>query len=144
MSVKDYIGCCGFYYCQKCAYYTGEIVELARKMLTYIQKYKSLEILSREYTEFHYGEFKESVEWLAEAELCKGCRYDKRWSWLDECPIRKCIMGKEIDFCFECDQYPCDTIKKNFLKERILRANKYLANHTPQESDFDPVIKNVS
>jgi hypothetical protein len=143
MSVKDYIGCCGFYYCQKCAYYTGEIVELAREMLTYIQKYRSLEILSREYTEFHYGEFKESVVWLTEAEPCNGCRYDKGWSWLDRCPIRKCITEREITFCFECEKYPCDIIEKNFMKEHILRANKYLESHEPQESDYDLMLKRI-
>lgn len=142
MSVKEHIGCCGFYYCKKCAYYTGEIVQVAQNLLTYFEKYKSLEILSRMHTEFHYHESKESLQWLTKRNPCNGCRFDGEWSWWADCPIRDCVTEKGIHFCFECENYPCDIIEKNFMKEKILRANTFLENHVPHESDYDPVLKN--
>jgi hypothetical protein len=140
MSIKDYIGCCGFYYCKKCAYYTGEITDLAGKLVGYVKKYKSLELLGKSQSRFYYSEFKASLEWLADKKTCGGCRHDKGRNWWPDCPIRLCVLEKNIDFCFNCELFPCDKIEKNLLRDRILKANRYLAGHEVDESDYDPVL----
>ncbi len=46
---------------------------------------------------------------------CKGCRIqDKRCSWVK----RNCTLlkKKQVEFCFECKNFPCDDLKK--LHER--------------------------
>ena len=138
MLIKD-ISCCGCYYCKKCAYYTGEITSLAENLLEYVKKYRSLAFFNKSDT-FSYTELKVSLEWLSERELCKGCRSSGKGSWWPDCPIRKCILEKGIDFCFNCDLFPCDKIEKTTIKDRIIKANNYLATHKPKESYYDPIL----
>ena len=49
---------------------------------------------------------------------CKGCRArDKKCAWLKKrCEL---LMDKKIDFCYECNDFPCDNLKrldKNYRK----------------------------
>ena len=59
------------------------------------------------------------LQWMAERfgrpveELaCHGCRSDKRAFYCEEfCTFRSCAAEKGIDFCGECDEYPCGPLK---------------------------------
>lgn len=49
---------------------------------------------------------------------CKGCASDdsdqdrcSKWS----CKIRNCCYGKGLDFCINCDEFPCKIIFKKLL-----------------------------
>ena len=57
-----------------------------------------------------YPAFKEMLDYFA-SENCKGCR-NEQCKLFKDCGVRPCHQEKQIDFCYQCDQFPCD--KTNF------------------------------
>jgi len=54
------------------------------------------------------GRLQKPVEEL----LCDGCRSERRSFYCREkCVMAKCARGKGLDFCGECDEYPCGDLK---------------------------------
>ena len=56
---------------------------------------------------------------------CDGCRKGT-CKWPD-CEVQACFREKGVDFCFECDEFPCD--KTNFdehLKKRWIQMQERL------------------
>ena len=53
-----------------------------------------------------YSDFREMLE-LFSVGKCKGCRKEK-CVILKNCKVRECSENKDIDFCFECSDFPCD------------------------------------
>jgi hypothetical protein len=48
----------------------------------------------------------------AEDLVCHGCRSDKRACYCEEnCSFVPCAAEKGVDFCGECDEFPCDALK---------------------------------
>jgi hypothetical protein len=47
-----------------------------------------------------------------EAIRCYGCRSNKRWPYCEKCKMFECATKRGIDFCIECDEYPCDDLKQ--------------------------------
>ena len=47
---------------------------------------------------------------------CTGCIGEERpqISFIAECRIRKCAMGRGLDSCARCDDYPCKLLQKWF------------------------------
>ena len=43
---------------------------------------------------------------------CYGCRSDKRSPYCIKCKISVCTKEQGIDFCSQCDKYPCDDLKQ--------------------------------
>jgi len=69
----------------------------------------------------NYPAFKELLNNFAQAG-CKGCRQGE--GKYPNCIVASCCKEKEIDFCFQCDEFPCE--KTNFdhsLKERWIKIN---------------------
>ena len=52
-----------------------------------------------------------------EAAKCYGCRSDKRFPHCDNCKMSACAAERGIDFCSECEEYPCRHLKE-FQSER--------------------------
>ena len=48
---------------------------------------------------------------------CGGCRSDTRGPYCRRCKMSACAAEKGIDFCMECEEYPCDDLKQ-FQSER--------------------------
>jgi hypothetical protein len=48
---------------------------------------------------------------------CKGC-YEQEGN---ECFTRSCVLSKSINFCGECEQFPCETILE---KEKVTVLDK--------------------
>jgi len=69
----------------------------------------------------NYRQFKAMLEHFTAGE-CRGCRHgDCKYP---DCGVAKCYRDKGVDFCFQCDEFPCD--KTNFdenLKARWLAMN---------------------
>jgi len=42
---------------------------------------------------------------------CYGCHSDKRGPYCKTCKMVACAAEKGIDFCGECDTYPCEELK---------------------------------
>ncbi|MCU0646166.1 MAG: DUF3795 domain-containing protein [bacterium] len=69
----------------------------------------------------NYQQFKDLLEFLTRGN-CNGCRSgDCKYP---NCGVAKCYQEKGVDFCFQCDEFPCD--RTNFdpeLKQRWLQMN---------------------
>lgn len=69
----------------------------------------------------NYPSFKELLSYFAQVG-CKGCR--KGTCEFANCGVINCHKEKGVDFCFQCDEFPCE--KTNFdpdLKRRWIQMN---------------------
>lgn len=57
-----------------------------------------------------YEQFLEVLDYFA-SKNCKGCR-NEQCKLFKDCGVRSCHQKKQIDFCHECDEFPCT--KTNF------------------------------
>jgi len=48
---------------------------------------------------------------------CQGCRSEKRGPYCRICKMFSCAAERGIDFCSECEDYPCNDLKQ-FQAER--------------------------
>ena len=114
-----YLSCCGKYYCALCDYHLGTIVEAARKLSSFTEKYGSLRLILEGNKACNYDELLKGVKWIASHDKpCKGCRLEGGWSWWPDCPVRDCTIQKGIDFCYQCKDFPCQKLKTEPLLER--------------------------
>lgn len=44
--------------------------------------------------------------------VCDGCMSKKTFQFVKTCPIKACAQKKSLPGCHQCDDFPCDTIKK--------------------------------
>ncbi|AKA70399.1 DUF3795 domain-containing protein [Clostridium scatologenes] len=42
-------------------------------------------------------------------EFCPGCRLENKCG---ECTIRDCAIEKKVEYCSQCNDFPCDKLKK--------------------------------
>ncbi|MDO9509653.1 MAG: DUF3795 domain-containing protein [Thermovirgaceae bacterium] len=52
-----------------------------------------------------YEEFAALLEYLASG-LCGGCR--KQGCLFQSCLVQHCVRENGVDFCFECEKFPCE------------------------------------
>ncbi len=42
---------------------------------------------------------------------CMGCKSDQiKAGWCSTCTLKACAQEKGLDFCYQCDQYPCEDL----------------------------------
>lgn len=41
---------------------------------------------------------------------CEGCRSSVLFKYCSECSIRKCVLEKGIDWCYQCESFPCQML----------------------------------
>jgi hypothetical protein len=67
---------------------------------------------------------------------CQGCRSEKRSYYCKNiCKMVACAADKGIEFCGECDEYPCDELKK-FQAERPHRIELWESQKQIAEIGF--------
>ncbi len=81
---------------------------------------------------------------------CSGCRNQKGkmpfLGWTEPCPQFTCVKDKGIDFCHQCDDFPChwlhpsairaDEVPHNYKLYNLLRIKKIgLEEWATQEAD---------
>ena len=70
-----------------------------------------------------YPAFKEMLAYFSEAK-CSGCR-NEQCKLFKDCRVRACSEKKGVDFCFECDEFPCNnTGFDEHLNKRSVAINK--------------------
>lgn len=102
----------------------GIIQQHGRQLLKYLE---SFDIYAEKMSAFdkrlkQYPQFKEVLQLIGEAS-CEGCRDGA--AKFPGCGIAACIKEQGVDFCFQCELYPCD--KADFeplLKQKWLEANE--------------------
>ena len=64
---------------------------------------------------------------LVEDWTCEGCRSEKRSHYREHyCHMAPCAIEKGLEFCGECDEYPCNDLQK-FQAERPHRIELWEA-----------------
>lgn len=127
--IKAAMGPCGLS-CEKCfAHGDGDIRKYSLLLKEHLGNF---EIYAQRFETMldnpvfkHYPDFKIMLDYLA-AENCQGCRKEQ-CKLFKECGVRPCHQEKQIDFCFECSDFPCN--KTNFdkhLYERWVHLNQVI------------------
>lgn len=108
--IKAALAPCGLS-CEKCfAHVDGDIRRYARKLRESLGNFepyaKRFETLLGEPIFGNYQNFKAMLDYLA-SENCRGCR-NEQCRLFKNCGVRACHQEKRVDFCHQCDQFPCD------------------------------------
>jgi len=66
-----------------------------------------------------YPDFKEMLEYFTTVE-CQGCR-NETCKLFDSCKVKECAKQKKVDFCFQCDEFPCNNtgFDEHLLKRSV-------------------------
>lgn len=125
-NILNALGPCGLH-CEKCfAHIDGEIRKYSSMLLEKLGNFdiyaKRFETLLDNPIFSKYPDFKMMLEYFA-SENCKGCRKET-CKLFKNCGVRHCHQEKNIDFCFQCEDFPCT--KTNFdsdLEKRWVQLN---------------------
>ena len=113
--------------CTKCMAFTnGDIKRNARELKRLLGAFDNY---AQRFSRFapvfeNYPSFKKLLEYFVQAD-CKGCRHGD--CVYPNCGVVSCYKTKGVDFCFQCDEFPCE--KTNFdpnLKERWIKMNNLM------------------
>jgi hypothetical protein len=109
--ILDFLAPCGLS-CQKCFVYTKGVIpyhsKKLKELLGNFNKYA--EGASPYWPELkNFTQFEEVLTLFASPD-CKGCRQGDCKH--PNCGVIDCYKKKGVDFCFQCDDFPCD--KTNF------------------------------
>ena len=101
---------CGIY-CGDCPMYTREISRTSEKLENLTAQAGFNQMAEYLPDMAWYTEFKEKLAWFRENVVCDGCRSDGR-QYHEGCTLRDCCSARGIDFCPNCDNYPCNTVEE--------------------------------
>lgn len=137
--IKDRLGYCGLY-CAKCyAYSDGNIKYLSEKLMESLGDFdiyaSRFAKLLNEPIFLKYSDFNKLLRYFSETN-CKGCRKENCKIFKD-CKVRKCAEVRNVDFCFQCSDFPCHNngfdqhLQKRWidinLKMKEIGVEKYFA-----------------
>lgn len=114
--------------CAKCfAHVDGDIrrysIKLKQKLGNFDIYAKRFETLVDEPIFKKYPDFKAMLDYFA-AGNCRGCR-NEQCKLFSGCGVRQCHQEKQIDYCHQCDDFPCDkTGFDKHLHERWIKMNE--------------------
>jgi hypothetical protein len=108
--IKDAIAPCGLS-CEKCfAHVNGDIrrtsLQLQESLGNFAAYAQRFETLLDEPIFKKYPDFILMLDYFA-SENCKGCR-NEQCKLFKNCGIRSCHQAKQLDFCYQCDEFPCN------------------------------------
>ena len=109
-AIKATIAPCGLC-CETCfAHVDGEIRQLSNRLKEKLGKFhlnaKRFETLLEEPVFRNYGAFKEMLDYFAAVD-CRGCRKEQ-CKLFKNCGVRPCHQKMGVDFCYQCEAFPCD------------------------------------
>jgi hypothetical protein len=112
--ILDILAPCGLD-CRRCfAHSEGEIKMLSMKLQKHLGSFeRAAKAFSTSFPVFiNYPQFKNFLTFLAQGD-CAGCRKGTCKFPEFNCGVMTCYHQKGVDFCFQCDEFPCD--KTNFF-----------------------------
>jgi len=111
--------------CSKCmAFADGLISRHARELSRLLGSFDTYaERFSKFIPVFNdYPQFKNLLDFFTQAD-CRGCR--KGECKYPNCVVPECSRERKIDFCFQCDEFPCEKVTFDpHLKKRWLSMNR--------------------
>lgn len=107
--IKKRLAPCGLH-CGKCFAFTeGDICNQSSRLK---ESLGNFDVYAERFTELlgepiflKYPDFKEFIGYLSSGH-CKGCR-SERCKLFKSCKVRVCSEAKNVDFCFQCNEFPC-------------------------------------
>jgi hypothetical protein len=111
--------------CSRCAdYEDGEIRQMSTKLLEALGNYKTLAKMKSDGNGVFegYDQFDALLKTFSQAS-CSGCRGDHVICPVTTCSAKHCQIEKKVNFCFECDEYPCEKQFSGRLRDRWLSIN---------------------
>ncbi|MEO0089470.1 MAG: DUF3795 domain-containing protein [candidate division WOR-3 bacterium] len=110
------ISYCGIY-CLKCDYHSGKIKKSAEELLNILKEHWEIELGFRNKKGYDFNNFLKILEYLSKNCFCMfTCKQGSGWQ---NCPVRKCCEKKELEFCYECQEFPCQYYKKKPFKNKV-------------------------
>lgn len=114
--------------CEKC--FAHEAGDIRRYSLKLKEKLGNFDIYANRFIDLldepifeKYPDFKKMLDYFA-SENCKGCRKES-CKLFKNCGVRACHQEKKVDYCFQCDDFPCtNTNFDEHLKKRWLKLNE--------------------
>jgi hypothetical protein len=108
--ILERLGPCGIH-CGKCfAFSDGAIRKSGLELKTALGNF---DVYAQRFVDLidepvfkKYPDFKELLTYFTTVE-CKGCRKEMCKLFKD-CRVRDCHKEKNVDFCFQCADFPCD------------------------------------
>jgi hypothetical protein len=133
VDIREAIAPCGLS-CEKClARHGGNIQEAAIDLMHGLRGFeKHWKRFSGMNPAFAgYPAFSEIASFLAKG-ICGGCRSGQ--CLLGDCRVQRCVSGKGIGFCYECEDFPCPDHNLPERVEQIWRtANARMADVGPEQ-----------
>ncbi|NIQ05751.1 MAG: DUF3795 domain-containing protein [Candidatus Korarchaeota archaeon] len=122
-AIMDVLAPCGLN-CQKC--FANSRGEIKRHSTELQKRLGSFDTYAERFSNFlpvfkNYPSFKELLAHFTQGD-CDGCRSGT--CEYPNCGVFTCYKEKGVDFCFQCDEFPCDNT--NFdphLKRRWIQMN---------------------
>lgn len=112
--------------CSRCADYEhGEIKQLSTKLLQVLgNNYGRVAKMKIEKNPIFngYTQFEEILTSFSRAS-CGGCRSENLQCPITTCSAKTCYKEKGVDYCFQCNEYPCEKQFTGRLRERWKQIN---------------------
>jgi len=111
--------------CSRCADYAGgEIQKLSIRLDELLNGYLRVARVREGINPVYsgYPQFEEMLKAFAQA-ACSGCRGDNVLCPI-ECVAGECTREKGVDFCFQCEEFPCSKKVDPHTQERWLKFNQ--------------------
>lgn len=107
--------------CSKCVFFKdGEISAASHKLLDLLGNFAEY---AKRFSQINpvlenYNKFQEIANFLKSGK-CEGCRSGK--CHFNFCKISPCIKSKGHDFCYECEEFPCEkgNLNESFYKKWV-------------------------
>jgi hypothetical protein len=107
---KRYISFCGSY-CHTCDWFTGRIRRNSQSVSDMLEEYGFSRLLEGKVDREN---LKAGIRILAQSGICSACKAEvAKKPEEDRCRIRQCCFAKGFDFCNQCPDFPCETLKSN-------------------------------
>ena len=125
--IKFKFGHCGIC-CEKCfAFESGKIKHHSKELKKYLGNFdvyaKRFVNLLNEPKFNKYPDFKIMLDFFSNVS-CEGCRKTDCQLY-ENCLVKNCIKDKNIDFCFQCPEFPCKNSGfDEHLEQRWMKINE--------------------
>ncbi len=134
------LGPCGLN-CSKCIAFKDGQIQLHSKALSDLlgknfATYAETTFKGMEPAFGRFPAFKEILDFMAEGS-CDGCRAGG--CLFKECKLPHCTRQHEVDFCFQCPEYPCEQHGLFTRLEAIWRRNNNLMAEIGVEAFFQEI-----
>lgn len=111
--IKAALAPCGLNCAQCFAHVDGEVRRYSQKLREALGNFapyaRGFETILGEEVFRKYPDFAELLAYLAQGQ-CQGCR-NEQCKLFQGCGVRPCHQAKGVDFCAECDEFPCERTK---------------------------------